>query len=120
VAVVGIAAVAVVVLAIGRHWAHIAFLVGALVIEVTIFVTTTFVIDRERPTVPRLDPGPPTSSLPSGHVAASIVLNVGLALIITSLARSKLVRAVVWVVAIALPIFVAVSRLTGACTIRPT
>jgi membrane-associated phospholipid phosphatase len=111
VAVVGIAAVAVLVLAIGRHWAHISFLVGALVIEVTCFVTTTFVIDRERPTVPHLDPGPPTSSYPSGHVAASIVLYVGLALIITSLARSKLVRAVVWIAAIALPIFVALSRL---------
>jgi membrane-associated phospholipid phosphatase len=110
-AVVGIAAVAVLVLAIGRHWAHISFLVGALVIEVTTFVTTTFVIDRERPTVPHLDPGPPTSSYPSGHVAASIVLYVGLALIITSLVRSKLVRAVVWIVAIALPIFVALSRL---------
>jgi membrane-associated phospholipid phosphatase len=111
VAVVGIAAVAVLVLAIGRHWAHISFLIGALVIEVTTFVTTTFVIDRERPTVPHLDPGPPTSSYPSGHVAASIVLYVGLALIITSLVRSKLVRAVVWIVAIALPIFVALSRL---------
>jgi len=110
-AVVGIAAVAVVVLAIGRHWAHIAFLVGALVIEVTTFVTTTFVIDRERPTVPHLDPGPPTSSFPSGHVAASIVLYVGLALIITSLVRSRFVRALAWIVAIALPIFVALSRL---------
>ena len=110
-AVVGIAAVAVLVLAIGRHWAHISFLVGALVIEVTTFVTTTFVIDRERPAVPHLDPGPPTSSYPSGHVAASIVLYVGLALIITSLVRSKLVRAVVWILAIALPIFVALSRL---------
>jgi membrane-associated phospholipid phosphatase len=111
VAVVGIAALAVVVLAIGRHWAHIAFLVGALVIEVTTFVTTTFVIDRERPTVPHLDPGPPTSSFPSGHVAASIVLYVGLALIITSLVRSRFVRALAWIVAIALPIFVALSRL---------
>jgi membrane-associated phospholipid phosphatase len=111
VAVVGIAAVAVVVLAIGRHWPYIAFLVGALVIEVTTFVTTTFVIDRERPAVPHLDPGPPTSSFPSGHVAASIVLYVGLALIITSLVRSRVVRTVVWVVAIALPIFVALSRL---------
>ena len=109
--VVGIAAVAVVILAIGRHWAHISFLVGALVIEVMTFLTTTFVIDRERPAVPHLDPGPPTSSYPSGHVAASIVLYVGLALIIMSLVRSKLVRAVVWIAAIALPIFVAVSRL---------
>ena len=109
--VVGIAAVAVVILAIGRHRAHIAFLVGALMIEVTAFVTTTFVVDRERPTVPHLDEGPPTSSFPSGHVAASIVLYVGLALIVMSLVRSRIVRSAVWIAAIALPIFVAVSRL---------
>ncbi|HJS27752.1 MAG TPA: phosphatase PAP2 family protein, partial [Actinomycetota bacterium] len=109
--VVGIAAVAVVILAIGRHRAHIAFLVGALVIEVTTFVTTTFIVDRERPTVPHLDEGPPTSSFPSGHVAASIVLYVGLALIVMSLVRSRIVRSAVWIAAIALPIFVAVSRL---------
>jgi hypothetical protein len=59
-AVVVVAALAVGILAIGRHWPHIAFLVGALVIEVTTFVTTTFVIDRQRPAVPHLDPGPPT------------------------------------------------------------
>jgi membrane-associated phospholipid phosphatase len=111
VSVVGVAALAVVILAIGRHWAHIAFLVGALVIEVTTFVTTTFIIDRERPAVPHLDPGPPTSSFPSGHVAASIVLYVGLALIITSLVRSKFVRTLGWIAAIALPIYVALSRL---------
>jgi membrane-associated phospholipid phosphatase len=109
--VIGVAALAVVILAIGRHRAHIAFLVGALVIEVTTFVTTTFLIDRERPTVPHLDEGPPTSSFPSGHVAASIVLYVGLALIITSLGRSRLVRAVAWIAAVAFPIFVATSRL---------
>ncbi len=111
VTVVGIAAVAVVILAIGRHWAHIAFLVGALVIEVTSFVTTTFLIDRERPTVPHLDEGPPTSSFPSGHFAASIVLYVGMALITTSLLHNKFVRALVWIFAIALPIAVGISRL---------
>ena len=109
--VVGIAAVAVAILAIGRHWAHIAFLVGALVMEVTSFVTTTFLIDRERPTVPHLDEGPPTSSFPSGHFAASIVLFVGLALITTSLVHNKFVRALVWIFAIALPIAVGLSRL---------
>ena len=109
--VIGVAAVVVVVLAIGRHWAHIAFLVGALVLEVTSFVTTTFVIDRERPTVPHLDEGPPTSSFPSGHAAASIVLYVGIAIITTSLVRNRLVRAVVWIVAVGLPIAVVLSRL---------
>ena len=109
--VIGIAAVAVVILAIGRHWAHIAFLVGALVIEVTSFVTTTFLIDRERPTVPHLDEGPPTSSFPSGHTAASIVLYVGLAIVITSLVRNRIVRVLVWIPAVALPIAVGLSRL---------
>jgi membrane-associated phospholipid phosphatase len=109
--VIGIAAVVVVILAIGRHWAHIAFLVGALVLEVTSFVTTTFVIDRERPTVPHLDEGPPTSSFPSGHAAASIVLYVGIAIITTSLVRNRIVRALVWILAVALPVAVALSRL---------
>jgi undecaprenyl-diphosphatase len=109
--VIAIAAVVVAVLAIGRHWAHIGFLVGALVLEVTSFVTTTFVIDRERPSVPHLDEGPPTSSFPSGHAAASIVLYVGIAIVTTSLVRSRMVRAVVWILAVALPIAVAGSRL---------
>jgi membrane-associated phospholipid phosphatase len=110
-AVVVIATVVVATLALARHWAHIAFLVGALVIEVTTFLTTTFLIDRGRPTVPHLDPGPPTSSFPSGHAAASIVLFVGLALVITSLVRSWFVRALAWIAAIAVPTFVALSRL---------
>jgi undecaprenyl-diphosphatase len=109
--VIGIAAVAVLILSIGRHWAQIAFLVGALVIEVTTFVTTTFVVDRERPAVPHLDPGPPTSSFPSGHAAAAIVLYVGLALITMSLVRNTIVRSIAWILAVGLPIAVALSRL---------
>ena len=109
--VIGIAALAVVILAIARLWARIAFLVGALLIEVTTFVTTAFLVARPRPAVRQLDAVPPTSSFPSGHTAASIVLYVGLALIVTSLIRNLLVRVVVWCVAIAIPIAVALSRL---------
>ena len=101
--VIGIAAVAVVILAIARLWARIAFLVGALLIEVTTFVTTAFLVERPRPAVRQLDAVPPTSSFPSGHTAASIVLYVGLALIVTSLVRNILVRVVVWSVAIGRP-----------------
>jgi membrane-associated phospholipid phosphatase len=109
--VIAIAAVAVVILSIGRHWAQIAFLVSGLVIEVTTFLTTTFVVDRERPSVPHLDAGPPTSSFPSGHTAAAIVLYVGLALITMSLVRNTILRSLAWVLAIGLPIAVALSRL---------
>lgn len=111
VTVIGIAAVAVVILAIARLWARVAFLVGALLIEVTTFVTTAFLVERRRPAVHQLDAVPPTSSFPSGHTAASIVLYVGLALIVTSLIRNLLVRTVVWSVAFVVPIAVAFSRL---------
>jgi membrane-associated phospholipid phosphatase len=111
VTVIGVAALAVGILAIGRHWAQIAFLVGGLVIEVTTFVTTAFLVERQRPAVRQLDAVPPTSSFPSGHTAASIVLYVGLALIVTSLVRHALVRALVWSLAVVLPIAVALSRL---------
>jgi undecaprenyl-diphosphatase len=110
-AVVGVAAVAVVVLAIGRHWAHIAFLVGALG-DRGDDLRDHHVRHRPRaPDRPAPGPGPPTSSFPSGHAAASIVLYVGLALIITSLVRSRFVRTLAWIAAIVLPIFVALSRL---------
>lgn len=109
--VIAIAAVATVVLAIRRAWAHAAFLVGALVIEVTSFVTTTFLIDRNRPRVPKLDAAPPTSSFPSGHTAASIVLFVALAVIVTSFTRNMAVRIAVWTLAVLVPAVVAISRL---------
>ena len=66
---IGIAAVVVVILAIGRLLARIGFLVAALLIEVTTFVTTAFLVQRQRPAV-RHWMLPPTSSFPSGHTAA--------------------------------------------------
>ncbi len=111
VVVLGVAALAVVVLAIGRHWRQIGFLVCALTVEFTVFLTATLFVDRHRPDVPRLDATPATSSYPSGHTAASIVLYVGLAVVIWSLVRSTAVRTVVWIVAVAVPVFVGLSRL---------
>jgi undecaprenyl-diphosphatase len=109
--VVGIALFAAVILAIGRRWGAVALLAVGLVIEVTAFVTTAVVINRPRPSVPKLDAAPPTSSFPSGHTAAAIVLYVGLAIILSGLTRSMLLRAMVWLLAIGLPVFVALSRL---------
>jgi membrane-associated phospholipid phosphatase len=109
--IIGVAAVAVIVLAIGRHWLQIGFLVGALTLEFLVFLTSTLVVDRIRPMVPRLDPTPVTSSYPSGHAAAALTLYVGLAIVIWSLLRSSAIRAIAWTVAVALPLFVGVSRL---------
>jgi membrane-associated phospholipid phosphatase len=108
--VVGIAIVAGIVLAIGRHWRQIGFLAAGLLIEVGVFLTTAVAVDRPRPTVRRLDASPPTSSFPSGHTAAALVLYVGLAIVIGSLTRSRLARISTWLVAVLVPIFVALSR----------
>jgi undecaprenyl-diphosphatase len=109
--IVGIGLFAAVVLAIGHRWAAVALLTVGLVIEVTTFLTTAVVIDRPRPSVPKLDVAPPTSSFPSGHTAAAIVLYMSLAIILSGLTRSMLLRAMLWLLAVGLPVFVALSRL---------
>jgi membrane-associated phospholipid phosphatase len=109
--VIGVAVLAAIVLAIGRHWRQIGFLAGALTLEFSVFLLATLLVDRMRPQVPRLDVTPPTSSYPSGHTAAAIVLYGGLAIVIWSLVRSTAIRTLAWIIAVALPIFVGISRL---------
>jgi membrane-associated phospholipid phosphatase len=109
--VIGIAAVVIAILGALRRWRALAFLATALVLEVTVFLTTTMLVDRDRPAVHKLDAAPPTSSFPSGHTAAAVVLYVGIALIVTASVRNRVARTVAWVVAVFAPVFVIVSRL---------
>lgn len=101
----------VILLAMRRLWPEIGIIVVALSVEVLVFLMTTIVVNRPRPTVPRLDPSPPTSSFPSGHTAAAIALWVSLAIILSPHVRNALLSTIVWIVAIGLPIFVGISRL---------
>jgi undecaprenyl-diphosphatase len=109
--IIGIAALACVILAIARHRREIGFIVASLVVEASVSFTTSTLITRTRPDVPRLDAAQPTGSFPSGHTAAAIVLYVGLALVITWLVSNALLRALAWILAIALPLYVGFSRL---------
>jgi membrane-associated phospholipid phosphatase len=109
--IIGVAALACVILAIGRHWRELGLIVAALAVEASVSFTTSTLITRTRPNVPRLDAAQPTGSFPSGHTAAAIVLYVSLAIAISPLVRSRLLRAVAWILAIALPISVGSSRL---------
>jgi undecaprenyl-diphosphatase len=109
--VIGIALVVSIVLAIGHHWRELGFLLAGLTVEATTALTASTLVNRPRPNVPRLDAAPPTASFPSGHTAAAIVLYVGLAIVLTSFVRSTTVRALVWALAIVIPIFVGISRL---------
>jgi len=105
-----VAAVVVIVLFIARRWSDAAFLVTALAVEVSVFLITTVLVARPRPTVPQLEPAPPTSSFPSGHTAAAIALYVGLAMLLSPHVRSTGLKVLIWAVAISFPVFVAVSR----------
>jgi len=106
-----VAAITVIVLAICRLWREIAVVVIALSVEVFVFLMATVIVDRPRPAVPRLDAAPPTSSFPSGHAAAALALWVSLAIVISLHVRNAFARTITWVVAVAIPLFVGISRL---------
>jgi membrane-associated phospholipid phosphatase len=97
-------------LRLGR-WRESMFLMAAIVGEVLIFIAITLVIHRPRPPVHRLDVVPPTSSFPSGHMAASIVLYAGLAVIALRTSTRKWLRVLAVCAAVLIPLGVAFSRL---------
>jgi undecaprenyl-diphosphatase len=94
-----------------RKWRIAAFVVFVLIVESASYRATTLVIHRNRPSVPRLEQLPVNASYPSGHTAASIAVYGGLVLLLTSLVKSRIVRVLAWTIAVALPAFVALSRM---------
>jgi len=92
-------------------WQASVLLALAVVGEVAIFVCVTLVIDRPRPRVAHLDTAPPTSSFPSGHVAAAVALYGALAVVVWTYSRREWLRVGAVVIAIAVPIVVGLSRL---------
>ena len=105
---VGLLAVA---FAIRRHWVLAGFAIFGVALESATYRTTVQFVDRERPDVPRLEDLPPDHSFPSGHVAASIVVYSGLALLLTSRMSSRRGRALVWAIAVTIPFVVAAARM---------
>jgi len=95
---------------LGR-WRESWFLAVAVMGEAIIFLSTTLVIDRSRPDVSRLDAAPPTSSFPSGHVAAAVALYGAIAVVVWTCSRRAWLRAWFATLAIGVPIAVALSRL---------
>lgn len=94
------AALIVGLLAWRRRFREAAFLALALVVEITVFLSVTFVVDRPRPRVPRMNATPATSSFPSGHTAAATVLFAGLVVIATCCTQSRALRRLAVLVAV--------------------
>jgi undecaprenyl-diphosphatase len=104
-------AMVVIVSALRRRWLLAGFVLGAILLESATYRTTVFFVDRERPDVERLEALPVDASFPSGHVAASVALYSGFALLLTSQLTSTRAKALVWAAALAIPPIVAVSRM---------
>jgi membrane-associated phospholipid phosphatase len=94
-----------------HRWRESLFLFAALAGEVTIFVCTTLVINRNRPQVAHLDNAPPTSSFPSGHTAAAVCLYGALAIIAVHASNCSWLRTVAVSAAVIAPCCVAFARL---------
>jgi len=92
-----------------QWWVAIVPLI-AIAVQATVFVLATAVTGRDRPEVEHLDPAPPTSSYPSGHVGASTALYFTLAAICQRITNPVL-RRVLTVVCLVIPFLVAYARL---------
>jgi membrane-associated phospholipid phosphatase len=94
-----------------RKWRVAAFILAAIAVEAATYRVATLVIERQRPHVRRLDDLPVNASYYSGHTAASVAVYCGIALLIASRVRSGALRLIVWLVAIAIPLLVALARM---------
>ena len=93
-----------------RRWHDGVFLALAVTVEATIFVISSFIVDRDRPPVDQLDPPAPSGSFPSGHTAAAVAFYAGLFVVVCWHTRNRVVRAIFAVLAVAAPLIVGVSR----------
>jgi undecaprenyl-diphosphatase len=106
-AVIGICLVTFLVL---RRWLLAAFVLLVVAVESAGYRLTTWIVERERPDVERLESLEVDASYPSGHTAASIALYGGLLLLLASRIHNAVVRVVALLLGVAIPIFVGWSR----------
>ena len=103
-------ATCVVFLAVTRRWRPVIFVAVVMFGELAAFLTVAAVVKRPRPDVPHLDSKLPTSAFPSGHMAATTCLYVGIAILVIGSARGWW-RYLFLIPAIVMPVMIAVARM---------
>jgi membrane-associated phospholipid phosphatase len=93
-----------------RQWRPVLFLVLAMFGELTLFLVSAAAVGRPRPPVQQLDGQMPTSSFPSGHIAATLCLWITIALLVTARTR-RWWRWIFVALAVIMPVGVALSRM---------
>ena len=106
---VGLVAGAIALAAI-RRWRPVIFLVATMFGELTLFLASAAITGRQRPDVSHLDGQLPTSSFPSGHIAATICLYAAIAVLVMPRTRAWW-RWLFIAVAVLMPLWVTLSRL---------
>ena len=93
-----------------RWWQPAYMIAGGLAIELGVFLSVNFWLDRPRPDLPVLGSVPSTASFPSGHAAAAVVFYLGLALTATCRIERRSIRRLVWAVACVVAFSVGIAR----------
>lgn len=93
-----------------KQWWYAVVPAIAIAAQASVFVAATTIVGRQRPHVAHLDPAPPTSSYPSGHMGAATALYLTFALMAQRIQRAWL-RRLVTVVCLVIPLLVGYGRL---------
>jgi undecaprenyl-diphosphatase len=105
-----IVATCIAFLVLYRRWRPVIFMVTLILGELFAFLITEYVVKRPRPDVHNMDAHLPTSAYPSGHVAATTCVYVGLAILVMGHARGWW-RWLFVALAVAMPVCVIAARL---------
>jgi undecaprenyl-diphosphatase len=108
--ILGAALVVLIVLGFRHRWSQMVVLVTGLTLELSAFLAVNALVGRDRPAVPRMGSTPSTSSFPSGHTAATLVLYGAIALFVSEAGRAFVWRALAWIAAAAMPVVVGFGR----------
>ncbi|MEU4567604.1 phosphatase PAP2 family protein [Micromonospora sp. NPDC023956] len=98
------------VLAVWRRWRPVLFVALTMVGELTLFLASAAAVDRPRPPIENLDGPMPTSSFPSGHIAATLCVWVAIAVVVFP-RTDRWWRWVFVGLAVVMPLGVAISRM---------
>jgi undecaprenyl-diphosphatase len=92
-----------------RQWWYAVIPGIAIALQATIFVISAWIVGRNRPEAQHLDPAPPTSSYPSGHVGASTALYLTFAFMAQRIERAWL-RRLLTTIFLIVPLLVSYAR----------
>lgn len=101
----------VLVFAVQRKWLLAVYPLFLILVESGTYRATTLVVERERPSVERLEQLPVDASFPSGHTAASLALYGGLLLLLASWVHRTWFTVLAAITALGIVAFVGWSRM---------